>query len=77
MGTSYGFKSGAKIPANYFCLVDYKDLEFPGVFVNDTKRIANVFLQQDNGNGGSLYTDAAGLLTLESGKPSRILKYHN
>ena len=77
VGTSYGFKSGEKIPANYFCLVDYKNLEFPGLFVNDTSSVANVFLQQDNGNGGSLYTDTSGLVTLGGGKAAGILKYHN
>jgi hypothetical protein len=76
-GTQYGFKSGEKVPANYFCLVEYKDIAYPGVFVNDTASVAHVFLQQENGNGGSVYTDTAGLLTLEKGKASRIVKYHN
>lgn len=45
--------------------------------MNDTKSIANVFLQQEDGNGASVYTDTAGLLTLEKGRASRILKYKN
>ena len=45
-GTQYGFNKdgGSTLPGNYFCLVEYDSIKYPGIFINDTSNNVNVFL---------------------------------
>ena len=44
--SEYGFASKSKnyIPPNYFCVIDETNMDYPGLFINNTNNIANVFL---------------------------------
>ena len=58
---SFGSKTVKDIPPNYFCLINEKNMDYPGLYINNTDDITHVFFQQEVAAGEFQYTDAEGL----------------